>query len=144
MDSKNKVEVTLQVIPQGETLSKEGIDYSGAAFVNLWVDGVDILTTGEFEGTVVVWDELVKAANGPGNYLVFTGTSGVADAAGWQAVAVAHDEGQVSMSFSRDGNDYRFNFDSAEFKEAIQNAATKIEALDEGIKVEPQFVVAPE
>ena len=140
MQHYNKISFELTVIPDDQTLNLEGIVFYNIAYIQLFIDNHQI----DFEGSFTLFNGLKSSLLGTGTYLLFTGVSGIADAAGWDYIEVVHKRSIIEWKFEWDGKSFQFSFEKDEYIAAIQDLEHKIEQLDDSINLEPIQVILPE
>lgn len=140
MQNPNKITFELAVISDDQTLDLEGIVFSNIAYIQLLIDNYKI----DFEGSFIVLNSLKNSLLGTGGYLLFTGVSGIADAAGWDYIEVVHNEAIVEWKFEWDDKNFHFSFEKDDYIAAIQDLEREIEQLDDSINLEPTHVILPE
>ncbi|WNO09146.1 hypothetical protein [Teredinibacter sp. KSP-S5-2] len=83
------------------TVMHEGIEFSSCTFIEIFLDGASFCEIEDFEGGVVVWDELKKSAVDSGKYLIFTCYCGIPEDGGWDFINVTHLDNEIIWEFDR-------------------------------------------
>lgn len=93
-----------------KAISYEGIEFSNCTFIDIFIDGVSIEESEDFESGVVCWDQLQGSSLQEGKYLLFTCYCGIPDDAGWGYIFVEHSTEHIVWHFDRITEiKYRFN-----------------------------------
>ncbi len=137
----NNIKFELIKLDVTKTVEYEGIIYSNCAFIKLHVDDIDFFKETEDRKGVVVWDELNKAKNSSGDYLILTCTCGVADDGGFDFITVDRGENAVKWTFN-DDTKIIWTFDKAQFDQELLRLERDIQELELGL--EPKNVLFPE
>lgn len=140
----NTISLKLRIIPKNEIFSIEGIDFSGVSFIEIFIDGEDILKNDQFFGSFIYWGQLEKTVSNAGKYLIFTSVSGIADDAGWDYVSVQHSAISVVWKFKIDEKDFTYSFDRNNYFDEIKGIEKKIKELGPDLVLEPVNVLFPE
>lgn len=140
----NKISFNLKCLDAQETKEIDGIVFSNAVLVELFIDEKPSFSFNFLEYALVVLSELVKSLSGDGCYLIFTSASGIADDGGWEGVDVSFNNGIVTWSFEVDDEDYHFSFDEYEYRNAINELQQKASDLPSALDFEPTEVFFPE
>ncbi|MBJ6764141.1 hypothetical protein JGU66_25485 [Myxococcaceae bacterium JPH2] len=119
----------------------DGIHFSNAVFVRVFIDGDDIGCVDPFRGSVVVFDELEKSVGASGNYLIFTCACGVAEDGGWEGVEVMQGESTVSWNLDV-GEGFRFVFERSNYVGEITSIKRMLDR--EALPLVPSAVIFPE
>jgi hypothetical protein len=135
---------------QVNTIGEEGVVIDSIKFINtiyfsVYVDRSDLLQLNEFEGSLFVWAEFVKSAEDTGEFLLFTGANGIADAYGWQFVDVTHKEGNIEWFYNDGDRSFNFVFNKSQYLKEIENVIEMVN-LYKGSKYicEPEVIIFPE
>lgn len=136
---------SLAEIPPEQTVVIDGVPFSGACIVKLYVNGKDLMCSEAFDGGLVVYEELQKSRSKDGDFLLFTAASGIADAGGWDTVKVTHVAGETVWLLCRDDEDISFCFETGEYRQVLATLGEEVQmAKTRGLQLEPRHVVFPE
>jgi len=138
----NKFALSLNVIGANEIKEIDDIQFSSCAFVQIEIDGLNLLDQKVFSGTLLNFNEVRRSLQSSGKYLIFTCACGIADDAGWTEIDVIHQQDLVYWEFEYD-SDFRFVFNAQQYREAIETCENAIIALPSEFFIEPQSVVFP-
>lgn len=144
MSSVNTIKFDLREVLGNQVSDIAGIQFSNIAYVLIFVDGINLFTIDQFEDSFLVFDELKNSTMGSGDYLLFTGVSGIADEAGWDYVEVVHEETSVKWNIERDGVTLSYVFEKSSYYKEITSIENKIDDLNSGLRMEPHNVIFPE
>lgn len=136
------ISLVIEVIAPGHFQVVDGLVFTSCAFIKIRIDGLDLLSASDFEGSVLVMAELEQSVHGNGQYLIFTCACGIADDAGWAEIDVKHRNGRVCWSFEREGR-YAYEFDAKQYATEVSNCHSHIQDLPRHITLEPRTVVFP-
>jgi len=144
MDFSTLSAAVVEISPE-ETIVIDGVPFSGACIMKLYVNGKDLMTLETFENGLIVYDELRKSSSQDGDFLLFTTASGIADAGGWDRVRVTHMDGETVWLLSRDDEGISFCFQTGEYRQVLATLEREVDAAKtRGLQVEPRHVVFPE
>lgn len=136
--------LNLIVIGHNDNLDIEGVNFSDTVLVNINIDNLSLFKSDEFEGSLLVFEELENSIEKSGDFLIFTSISGIADAGGWQYIDVKHNNSDVLWNFKRNDENFVFIFDKILYKQEISKIKTELLKLDKKITLEPSYVIFPE
>jgi hypothetical protein len=139
----NTFSLHIEVVDPQDVKEVDGIQFRSCAFVQIRVDGEELLGREDFRGSCVYFPELEKSALASGLFLIFTCACGIADDAGWTEVKVAHGAGTVSWTLEREGQ-HHFVFALSQYREEIESCRRPLRVIPSGIVVEPRNVIFPE
>ncbi len=144
MDSINKINFKLKEVRENEILEIDGISFSNIAYTLVFVDEVDLFTIFYFQDSFLVFKELKKSISQSGNYLLFTGISGIADDAGWDYIEVIHDKNLITWNIQRNYTLLTFRFEKCNYIKAVFEIEKVIENLNAKLSLEPLYVIYPD
>lgn len=121
---------------------KDGLCFTNSAMLYIEIDGEDLYALEDFDGAIVVADELIKSARVSGRYLIFTELNGIADEGRWDGVLVTHDSDCVTWIFEADWGRFNYSFNPQQYKQVLAEIATQIQMLD--LTLEPSAVIFPQ
>lgn len=139
----NTLALHVEVVASEDVREIDGIQFSSCAFVQMEIDGENLLNREDFRGSFIYFAELEKSVLVSGRFLIFTCACGIADDAGWREVEVVHSPGTVSWTLQREGQ-FRFLFALPEYEAQIESCRAALGQVPNGITIEPQYVVFPE
>jgi len=144
MGFKKKISFELRKVSQNEYLTIESITFSNIAYIVIYIDDIELFGLEFFEGTFLVVEELRKSILNSGEFLLFTGISGIADAAGWDYVKVEHQKDMIFWEIIRDDKLLIYSFSKEEYVNQVLLLQKKINDLNGHMFLEPRCVVYPE
>lgn len=110
-------------------------------YLLLKIDGEEFLKEIDEDFNVVYFNDLKESSKGPGQFLIFTCSCGIADCGGWDYVTVRHENGKVIWDFQYE-QDFHFEFASDQYAEEI--AKITDEVADKALVLEPVHAIGPE
>lgn len=144
MDTNNSIKFDLEVIPTNQTITIDGINFSGVAYILLFIDDICMNRQQPFDEAFVIFEELHKSVSKSGKYLLFTSVSGIADDAGWNPVEVIISGEEATWMFEINDLTIKYSFDKNEYDSEIKGLEEKIMQLPLEIKLEPISIIWPE
>lgn len=135
----NSIDIQLRQILQ---LEKHGIVFRDCIFVEIIVDGKNLLNDDRFGDALVYFDQLLRSKKTNGTYLIFTCACGVADDGGYAGVRVYHQGDSTTWTIERDGI-IQYTFRSSEYSAAIDRCGLALSQLSPN-KLEPKHVTFPD
>lgn len=143
LPNPRSIAIRPMVIPAEVTVTIEAIPFSGVVIVDLEIDGMSFFQIPALEGGLVYFKELLRSATGDGEYLIFTGTTGIADSGGWSRVSVRYENQTVHWTVDRDPHPFICSFAVDQYRQQIRAAAAEIERLRQEYPIEPVTVLFP-
>ncbi len=138
----NVLKLSLEVVDAGKIKELDGLEFSSCVFVNIEVDGENLLSQPEFLGTVVYFDEVERSLSASGKYLIFTCACGIAEDAGWSEIEVLHQQGIINWVFLC-GTNFHFSFDVVEYRAEVEKCRHEINNRNLALTLEPVSVTFP-
>jgi hypothetical protein len=140
----NRIIFFAEEFRDAEVLNIYGIEFHDCIVVRAVVDGELIHELSEFEDSLIYVPELLRSLEGPGRYLIFTSSCGIAEDGGWDGVVVDHELNLVSWSFDVGEVSYFYKFEKTEYFNEIESIASVIEKSNLRLEPKPTSVVFPE
>lgn len=136
------ISLAVEVVLPGTVQVIGGLEFRSCAFIKIMIDGLDLLSLSDYEGSVLIFSELERSVHGSGQYLLFTCACGIAEDAGWAEIDVQHRDGKICWSFEREGR-HTYEFDAQQYAAEVRSCRSHIEDLPQHIMLEPGLVVPP-
>jgi len=139
----NKLSLQVRILPPGQSLWLDGIEFESCALILVDKDGF-LGSIPALNEALIVSSELDRSRSGNGRYLIFTNPSGIADDGGWSGVQVTQQNKIIRWELYVDDLAVRAEFDETQYNTEIDTIMSELAGLPENIQIEPSQVVFPE
>lgn len=119
-----------------------GIAFTGVCLVTVWIDWdamADI--SPDFDGNLLVFDELEASRHASGRYFIFTCPCGIAECGGGEGVEVTVEAATVRWTLSAGDTVLDYVFARDQYETEIDRARAAL--LAGGLPAAPAYVVFP-
>lgn len=126
-----------------ESFEREGISFTDASYINVYIDEQNLLDLPFFESAFLVFYELAKSIDDSGKFLLFTCVCGLANHGGWEGVEVAHTNEIVAWHIVTDEfSPADYIFSKEKYVSEINKIREELSSLN--VTPEPANVCFPE
>ena len=138
----NELGLSIKLV-QGEALIElSHIPFENSAFI--WPTDKSDLKLFIDQGALIVPSELEQSIHSPGDYLIFTDVSGIADDGGWDYVKVNHANNVVHWQVWFNNDLVELVFDLATYQKELIDIMSQLNVLPQNIIIQPSQIVFPE